>query len=75
MQQHTDNRLFPGLTAVKLSSLQAAEVDLSSVRETAVMGLQRLEAVDQDFSPFQVCSFVSVYARTENEVRSFQDAT
>ena len=31
-------------------------MDLSSVRETAVMGLQRLEAVDQDFSPFQVGS-------------------
>ncbi|CAM9545090.1 unnamed protein product [Scytosiphon promiscuus] len=35
----------------------AAEVDLSSVRETAVMGLQRLEAVNQDFSPFQLTLF------------------
>lgn len=46
--------LFPRCTFETLSR-QAAEVDLSSVRETAVMGLQRLEAVDQDFSPFQVC--------------------
>lgn len=35
-------------------STQAADVDLSSVRETAVMGLQRLEALDQGFSAFQV---------------------
>ncbi|CAM9542558.1 unnamed protein product, partial [Ectocarpus sp. 12 AP-2014] len=42
-----------GKPSLLLTPDQAAEVDLSSVRETAVMGLQRLEAVDQDFSPFQ----------------------
>eukprot|EP00752_Nemacystus_decipiens_P002133 g2034.t1 len=42
-----------GKPSLLLTPDQAADVDLSSVRETAVMGLQRLEAVDQDFSPFQ----------------------
>lgn len=39
----------------RLTSVKAADVDLSTVREAAVLGLQRLEAVDQGFSSFQVC--------------------
>eukprot|EP00903_Cladosiphon_okamuranus_P012984 g12116.t2 len=46
-----------GKPSLLLTPDQAADVDLPSVRETAVMALQRLEAVDQDFSPFQATLF------------------
>lgn len=45
---------FASSRAVRCVRVQAADVDLTSVREAAVLGLQRLEALDPGFSPFQV---------------------
>ncbi|CAM9275172.1 unnamed protein product, partial [Sphacelaria rigidula] len=42
-----------GKPSLLLTPEQAADVDLTSVREAAVLGLQRLEALDPGFSPFQ----------------------
>ncbi|CAM9117936.1 unnamed protein product [Choristocarpus tenellus] len=62
-----------GKPSLLLSPDQAAEVDLSSVREAALSGLQRLEALNHLFSPYKDTLFSKESEGTLRELQTRDD--